>query len=366
MSVRVADVCAALEDWAPSAWAYEWDRCGLQTGASEWYVRGVLTCLTVTQAVFERARKAKADLIVSHHPLIWEPLTTLCPSDQRVRLGLELAQSRIACFSAHTNLDVVPGGVNDLLADALGLQERGPLHAVKHALQYKLITFVPATHLGKVREALSHAGAGVIGAYTHCSFSAQGTGSFLPGAGARPFSGNRGTLNEEPEHRIEMLVPRARLPRAVEALRQSHPYEEPAYDVVPLENRDPRIGLGLCGVLPKALSLDTFAAHVRDALEVDHVRVTGPKRKRIERVAVMGGAGGSDVGSLPDGTDAFVTGDVRYHDAIEAMSRDIAVIDAGHAGTEKLVVPALARFLRNRFPKMPVTAYLEPGVFRVV
>lgn len=366
MSVRVADVCSALEDWVPSVWAYEWDRCGLQTGAPDWRVRGVLTCLTVTPAAFERARKAEADFIVSHHPLIWDPLTSLCPTDPRVRLGLELAQARIACYSAHTSLDVAPGGVNELLAGALGLQDRGPLHAVKHALQYKLIAFVPETHLEKVRDALSQAGAGAIGAYTHCSFATPGTGTFLPGAGARPFSGNRGTLNEEPEHRIEMLVSKARLARALEALRQSHPYEEPAYDVVPLENRDPRIGLGLCGVLPKEISLDAFAVRVREALQVDHVRVAGPKRKRIKRVAVMGGAGGGDIGSLPDSTDAFVTGDVRYHDAMEAMSRDIAVIDAGHAGTEKLVVPALARFLRKRFPKMPVTAYLEPGVFRVV
>jgi len=366
MSARVADLCDALEDWAPASLAYEWDRCGLQTGAREWEVRGVMTCLTVTPAAFERARKAKADLVVSHHPLIWEPLTTLCPSDPRVRLALELAQARVACFSVHTNLDVAPGGVNDLLADALDLQDREPMRAVKHALQYKLVTFVPKTHLARVREALSQAGAGAIGAYTHCSFSAPGTGTFLPGAAARPFSGERGTLNEEPEHRIEMLIPKARLPRALEALRQSHPYEEVAYDVIPLENRDPRIGLGLCGALRKTLTLDAFAARAREALDVDHVRVAGPKRKRIKRVAVMGGAGGGDIGSLPDTVDAFVTGDVRYHDAMEAMSRDIAVIDAGHAGTEKLVAPALAGFLRKRFPKTPVTAYLEPGVFRVV
>ncbi len=366
MSYRVADYCDALEDWAPGALAYDWDRCGLQTGDRAWEVEGVLTCLTVTREAYERARKNKANFIVSHHPLIWDPLTTLCPSDPRVRLCLELAEARIACFSVHTNLDVAPGGVNDLLADALGLVDQKPLHAVKQAHQYKLVTYVPASDLDRVREALSRAGAGAIGAYSQCSFSTPGTGTFIPGPDASPFSGVVGKLNRETEHRLEMILPKARLSQALTALRRSHLYEEVAYDVIPLENRDPRIGLGVCGVLRKPMTLDAFAAHVRSVLRVDHVRVVGAKRKRIAQVAVMGGAGGGDVGSLPDTTDVYVTGDVRYNDALEALSRDIAVIDAGHSGTEMLVVPALATFLRNRFPGTPINPYVEPNAFRVV
>lgn len=360
MTIRLREVCAALEEWAPVAWAYEWDRPGLSIGDPEASVKRVYVCLTVTPAAARAAIKAKADLIVSHHPLIWEPFNALRLDDPHTRLCLDLARRKIACYSAHTNLDMAPGGVNDTLADLIGLQNRRPLLPVKHAVQVKLVTFVPEAHLARVRDAVSQAGAGIIGEYTHCSFSVPGTGTFRPGGRANPFSGRKGLVNEEPERRFETLVARARLPQVLSALFASHPYEEVAYDVVPLENRDPRLGMGVRGDLPRPMPLRDFGRHISAILKLKEVRILGGARKRITRVAVLGGSGGSEIPGMAEDLDVLVTGDVKYHDALAAQQRNLAVIDAGHAGTERPIVPVIVCYLRKHFPALYVRASDEP------
>lgn len=355
-----------MEEWAPAGWAYPWDKAGLAIGEPGARVTGALVCLTVTREVYAAARAAKANLVVSHHPLIWEPLKSLRLDDPLTRLCLDFARARIACYSAHTNLDVAPGGVNHVLAQKLGLKDVGPLLRVSHGIQVKLVTFVPESHLAQVRDAVAEAGAGVIGDYTHCSFSAPGTGTFKPSARSHPFSGSIGKVNEEPEQRFEVLVNKARLGPVLEALFRAHPYEEVAYDVFPVDNLDPRLSLGLQGALPRPVSAKTFAAHVRRALQLSHVRMTGPAGKMVRRVAVLGGSGGGEAGGLPPGIDAYVTGDVRYHDAIDAGGRNLVVIDAGHAGTERLIVPVIADYLRTRFPDLNVAEFQEPECFRVL
>jgi len=362
----VGEICDAIERLAPSELAYTWDRVGLSCGHPDQKVKGVVVALTVTQDVVKTALRAKANLIVSHHPLIWEPLRSLRTDDPHTALCVRIAHAGIACFAAHTNLDVVPGGVNTVLAERLGLKTLQPLIPVPHAAQVKVVCFVPDTHLGDVRTAVCDAGAGVIGEYTQCSFSAPGVGTFLPGDKTRPFSGSRHTVNEEPERRFEVLVPKARLSGVIRALVSSHPYEEPAFDVVPLEAPDRTISLGLKGRLPRELTLNRFASKVREALDVAHVRVVGAGTHRVRIVGVLGGAGGSEIGSVPSDMDVLVTGDVDYHDALNALDRGLCVVDAGHVGTEKWIVPALARYLKSEYPKLKVTACEEPDPFRVV
>jgi putative NIF3 family GTP cyclohydrolase 1 type 2 len=298
--------------------------------------------------------------------LIWEPFRSLRADDLHAALCLDLVKADVACFAAHTNLDVVPGGVNTALAEHLGLRELDSLIPVPQASQVKLIAFVPESHLASVRDAVCAAGAGVIGEYTHCSFSSPGVGTFLPGDNAQPFSGRKHTVNEEPERRFEVLVPKARLGGVLQALCQAHPYEEPAYDVMNLESIDTTISLGLRGVLPRAQLLDTFAAHARKALDVTHVRVVGDKKRRVRTIGVLGGSGGGEIGSVPPGIDVLVTGDVDYHDALTAQERGMAVVDAGHAGTEKWIVPKLTAYLQDEFPKLRVTSYVERDLFRLV
>jgi len=364
--MKVADVIQVMDAWAPPALAYSWDKAGLATGSPDARVTGVLTCLTVTRAAFAAARRVKANVIVAHHPLIWDALTTLRRDDPRAALCVDIAAAGIACYSAHTNLDVVMDGVNHALAGRLGLRETCTLFPVPHAEQWKLVTFVPETHLAAVRDAVCAAGAGGIGKYTHCSFSAQGTGTFKPLADAKPFAGQKLRVNEEPERRFETIFPKHALTAVLAALRASHPYEEIAYDLVKLQNQDPNVSLGLRGALAKPLALGAFSELVRKKLGIAHVRVTGDLKRKIRTVAVMGGAGGSSAADVPGDIDVFVTGDVKYHEAVDAAERGLAVIDAGHHGTELPIVSLTAAHLKSKLPKLRVSTYLEPDPFVAV
>jgi dinuclear metal center YbgI/SA1388 family protein len=329
-------------------------------------VETVLVALTVTPEAFEAASQARAELIVAHHPLIWDPLTTLREDVPQARLCLDIARAGIACYSAHTNLDIVPDGVNHVLAGRLELMDVAPLIPTPHVKQVKLITFVPEADVERVRAAICEAGAGVIGDYTYCTFSTEGVGTFLPGEESSPYSGNKNALNEEEERRLETLVPKARLSAVLEALFEAHPYEEVAYDLVELANTPVDLSLGLRGRLKKAMPLTKFAAIVREALEISHVRVVGDDARRVQSVAVLGGSGGGSIAQAPDDVDVFVTGDVKYHEAQGALDRGLAVIDAGHHGTEKWIVPALAQYLKSELPELRVGTYIEPDLFRVV
>ena len=364
--MTVQDVCSAVDALAPPGLAFEGDRIGLLIGSPNAQVTRVLVTLTVDRQAFQKAHRLGAELIVAHHPIIYQPLAALRTDDPDTRLCLDLANAGIACFAAHTNLDVAPGGVNTVLAERLGLTDTSPLLPAPGANQVKLVTFVPESHLPAVRTAICEHGAGVIGDYTHCTFSAPGVGTFLPGEKARPFSGGKCAVNEEPEQRFEVLVTRARLSEVLAALKQAHPYEEVAHDIVQLENRDPDIGLGRRAVLPRATTLGAFARHVQAALKVPHVRMVGPSKQRVKAVGVLGGAGGSEVHAMPGGLDVLVTGDLGYHDALAAQSRGLGVVDAGHSGTEKWVVPGLAKYLRGKFKKLRVSTHVERDVFHAV
>jgi dinuclear metal center YbgI/SA1388 family protein len=366
MPITVQSICDAMEAWAPSSLAYDWDSVGLQIGNPNREVARVLSCLTVTPEVVERAERWDAQMIVSHHPVLFRPLKHLRTTDPQTRLCLRLAARDIACFAAHTNLDVVPGGVNTILAEDLGLGEIRPLIPIPKSGQVKLITFVPQSHLAPVRAAVTRAGAGEIGDYLECSFSTPGTGTFRPGASANPFSGAIGMLNEEPELRFEVLVPRVRLPKVLRALLEAHPYEEPAYDIVPLDNTDPRFALGARGALARSMTLEKFARHVCRALKLRHVRVVGKPGLRIRQVAVCGGAGGGEIPQIPRDIDVYVTGDLKYHEADAARMRGLALIDAGHVGTERNIATHMARYLRKKLPGVKTKAIIEPEIFTTI
>lgn len=366
--MNVADVIEVMDEWAPPSLAYSWDKAGLATGSPDDRVTKVLVCLTVTREAFAAAKRAKAQMIVSHHPLIWDPLTTLRRDDACAALCMDIAAAGIACYSAHTNLDVVRFGVNWALAAMLGAgPDPSPLFPVPQAEMWKLVTFVPDTHLAKVRDAVCELGeAGGIGKYTHCTFSVPGTGTFMPGPDAQPFTGAKLKLNEEPERRFETIFPKHALSRVLKALRKAHPYEEIAYDLVKLENGDPAVSLGVRYALQKPVPLGVYAEHVRKRLKVKHVRMVGDPNRKIRNVAVMGGAGGSSAADLPDDVDVFVTGDVKYHEALDAGERGIAIIDAGHHGTELPVLRFIVSRLEAMLPKLRVAEYREPDPFKAV
>lgn len=338
--VRLTEACYPPED------AEDWDEVGLMVGAPEDPVRRVLVSLDVTPQVIAEAVEQGADLVVAHHPLLFRPLARLTPDTASGRVALQAARAGVAVLAAHTNFDTAEIGTSDPAVALLGLEAVTPLQAAAGgSADVKLVTFVPSADTPKVLAALSDAGAGVIGEYDRCSFRVAGTGSFRPSPQAHPHLGERETLNEVPEDRLEVVVPPALLREVVSALWAVHPYEEVAYDVYPLVPSDParfRKGLGRVGRLPEPLALREVAARLADGLPSPHLRVAGDLDREVRRVAVCGGAGDRLIDAARAAeADVFVTGDLRHHPALDALTTGLALIDAGHYATEAPALPAL-------------------------
>ncbi len=346
----VGDIARVLEAWAPRATAQSYDNVGLQIGRLERVVERVLVALDVTPEVVEEAVRIRADLIVTHHPLLFKPLRTLTSRSLVSGLALRIAEEGIALFAAHTNLDAAPEGVSFALASALGLEDIEFLTRLEGSL-FKLVTFVPESHEDAVREALAAAGAGQIGDYDSCAFAVRGTGHFRPGPGADPYIGAvDGTVQSAEEVRVEVEVPRWYLDEALGAMKAAHPYEEVAYDVYPVEQRFSGAGLGAVGNLEAPLQPEDFLDRVSAALDVPAVRYAGPVRKPVSRVAVCGGAGADLMGAARRaGAQAFVTSDLSYHRFFEVMDErgvaDLLLIDAGHYETEAPIEAIIAEHL---------------------
>lgn len=332
MAVKVSDVVRWMEAWAPPALAEENDPIGLQVGSMRADVQRVAVALDVTEAVVDEAIERGAGLIIAHHPIIFRPLRALRTDRADGSLLRKLLRHEIGVFASHTNLDVAVGGVNDMLADALGLDsERRPLAKTYEEPLYKLAVFIPPAQAEAVREAVFAAGGGHIGKYSHCGFSAAGEGTFLPEEGARPFAGEAGRLERAQELRFETIVPESRKEHVVRAMIAAHPYEEVAYDVYRLELPGRSYGLGRIGELPAAMSLREFAAQAKAAFGVPSLRFVGDPERPVRRVAVLGGAGRSFMKQAASaGADVYVTGDIDHHTAHDALALGLAIVDPGH------------------------------------
>jgi len=343
----VRDVHEILESWAPGEIAWERDNIGLQVGSMSRRVRKILVALDVTDEVVREAREKDIDLIISHHPLLFHPVRNVTLDDRVGRLVHRLAQSGIALYSAHTNLDFTRGGVSFALAGRLGLHDPDFLQKDQSVLK-KIVVFVPADHADAVAAAMASAGAGKIGNYESCSFRVDGTGFFKPMAGAKPFIGATGRLEKVREVRLEMILPRWKLHDVVRGMRSAHPYEEIAYDAYDVSNISDSYGSGVIGELRKAMPLSKFLAHVERTLHVPGVRFAGRVRNRIKRVAACGGSGSNYLpAAIQRGADAFVTSDVPYHVFQECDDR-ISLIDAGHYETEQPIVAHVVEYLKTQ------------------
>lgn len=331
--VRVEHIVEAVERIAPSPLAEAWDNCGLQVGDPAADVGRVLVALTPVPEVFEEAEEKGADFLLLHHPLIFDPIQALDTSAYPGDLLARAIRGGFALYAAHTSYDAAPAGVSVALAQTVGL--RGPLRvlAPRGALR-KLVVFVPEGDVDAVARALAAAGAGVIGDYTECTFRTRGTGTFRGGDETNPYLGERGRLEKADEVRVETVVPAHAAGRATEAATAAHPYEEVALDVYPVEGFPEGCGYGRLGTLPEPVTAEELREHVSGSLGSPS-RLVAESGRRIERVAVLGGSGGSFIPeAAASGAHAYVTGDVDYHDALLAESLGLTVIDAGHAATE--------------------------------
>ncbi|MGE7636634.1 Nif3-like dinuclear metal center hexameric protein [Bacillus sp. AFS026049] len=336
-----------FEQFSPKHYAMEGDPIGLHVGQLNKPVTKVLIALDVLEEVVDEAIEHGVELIIAHHPLIYRPLKRIDTNTAGGRIIEKLIKHDIAVYAAHTNLDVAKGGVNDLLAEALQLQDTEVLIPTYETALKKLVVYVPKTDEQKVREALGQAGAGAIGNYSNCSFSGEGTGRFLPGEGSEPVIGSEGRLEEVAEMRIETIFPENIEKKVLAAMIKAHPYEEVAYDIYKLENKGESLGLGKIGVLAEEMTLEQFSEHVKRTLDVEKVRVVGDLQSPIKKVAVLGGDGNKYFTTAKfKGADVYVTGDMYYHTAHDAMMIGLNIVDPGH-NVEKVMKKGVARFLEK-------------------
>lgn len=355
MSVTVADIHRVIEDWAPSATAQSYDNVGLLVGRMSRQVNKVLVALDVTPQVVDEAIEQGADCLLVHHPLIFKPLKRLTDNSLESSLALRLAESGIALYVAHTNLDAARDGVSFQLARDLGVTEPEFLSTLPESI-VKVVVYCPVDAADDVRSAMFDAGAGRIGAYSECSFSSAGSGTFKPDNGTNPHIGQAGGPREQvSELRMEMEVARWHLGAVTRAMKSAHPYEEVAYDVIPVEQSYRDAGIGAVGDLPQAVSLGSFLDTVAKALDNPALRVVGDVESKVRRVAVCGGSGSDFIGlAMRSGADVYVTADVTYHRYFEVLDTDgnprMALVNAGHFETERCTEDLLVDRLTPSFP----------------
>ena len=350
MGVTVKQIVDVMEKIAPSYLAEEWDNIGLLLGGMNDSVETIMVCLDVTESVVNEAINQGVNMIISHHPVIFEGLKSLRSDDGKGRLLHLLIKNNIAVFSAHTNLDKASGGVDDVLAARLGLGNIEPLVRDEGEKLYKLVVFIPEGHEESVMQAMTDAGAGWIGKYSHCTFQAKGVGTFMPLDGTNPYIGQQGHIQRVGEIRLETIASYRYLEKIVQSMLSVHPYEEVAYDIYPLANKRNERGLGRIGKLPCKMHFEEFARKVCRDLNVPSVQVAGQTQREVQTVAICAGAGASLINkAYSKGAHVFVTGEMKYHDACDVEHLGIAVIAAGHFATEVFIVEELIHRLQMAF-----------------
>lgn len=342
------DIIKILEKFAPSYLIDSWDNCGLEFGNINKDVRKILLTLDVVPEVIEEAKKNKVDMIITHHPVIFKPIRHMTANDNRGKMFYEIIKNDLVIYSVHTNLDVCNGGINDTLSNVLKLQNTSILIESHQERLYKIVVFVPNTHVEDVRNAITESGGGWIGNYSHCTFNIEGIGTFMPREGTNPYIGSAGKIEKVEEVRVETIVKQSILDTVVNNMINAHPYEEVAYDIYPLLNKGFNYGYGRVGDLTEKMTLDSFAKFVKEKLGCNFIKVIGELNKEINRVAVCGGSGAEFIDqAYKKGVDVYVTGDIKYHDAQRALSLGLAIIDANHYDTEKIILPFLKEYIEK-------------------
>jgi len=343
---RIQDLVGLIHKLYAPELAEAWDNVGLQVGDPGRSLDRVMVALDPGLEAVEAARDAGAQALVTHHPLLFKPVKRLTPDDAVGKVLWTAVRDDVAIISAHTNLDCAVDGLNSWLAEKMSVKQAVPLQTV--AGDYlKLVVFVPVGHEEAVAEALFSAGGGQIGAYDQCSFRSSGEGTFRPGPGTQPYIGTVGQREKTEEVRLETIIPKRKLLRVLEKMQKSHPYEEVAYDLLPLQNQVPGAGLGRIGKLAQQTTLGEFAAGVKKSLGCDQLRLIGADQMPIRKVALCGGSGAFLLQTAHrQGADVLVTGDVKYHEARQAEELGIALIDAGHFATEQLMIEQVTQSLQ--------------------
>lgn len=348
--MQVKDVTNAIEAIAPLVYQESYDNCGIQVGDSNMEVTGTLLTLDVTEEVIDEAISRNCNLIIAHHPLIFSGLKKIMGRNYVERIVIKAIKNDITIYAAHTNLDNMLDGVNDKIAEKLGLINKKILTPKTNILS-KLYTYAPVSIADKVRDAMFAAGAGSIGNYTECSFSANGTGTFRPSAEAHPAIGKAGGPREtDTEVKIEVLVEKHWEREVLAAMRGAHIYEEIAYELIPIANTNQQIGAGIVGNLAEPMNEMDFLAFLKTKMKAEGIRHTQLNGKTIQRVAICGGSGSFLLNdAIGAKADIFITADFKYHQFFDAEGR-IIIADIGHYETEQFTPEIFEMVLKKKFP----------------
>jgi|SRR5690606_5354692 len=357
MEINIQEIIQSLENWAAPALQESYDNSGLQIGDTQQNCKGILVCLDFTEEVLEEAIEKNCNLIISHHPLIFKGIKSISGKNLIERCIIKAIKEDIVLYTIHTNLDSVIHGVNKEIADRLQLKNQQILSSRNESL-VKLYTYVPIANKEEVAQALFEAGAGNIGEYSECSFQTKGIGTFKPSENANPTIGKASGPRENVEEvKLEVIIPFYLVNKVFAALKKSHPYEEPAYEIIALKNQQGDFGFGILGELEKEMELKDFLQMVKENFNLKVIKHTNsPKISKIKTVALCGGSGAFLIGTAKaQKADIYITGDLKYHDYFLA-EEEIILADIGHFESEQFTIQLICRYLQKNFSKFAIHA----------
>jgi dinuclear metal center YbgI/SA1388 family protein len=351
--LKIKDITNYLEEIAPIRLQESYDNSGLILGSPENEIISALVTIDVTEEVIDEAIQKNIKLIIAHHPIIFSGLKKITGKNYVERVLLKAIKYDIAIYAAHTNFDSIIGGVNSKICEKLNLQNCKILQPAEGLLK-KLVTFIPEEHIEKVRKAVFNAGAGHIGNYDCCGYNSEGFGSFRGNEKTNPFVGEKGKIHYEKEIRFETIFPTFLQGKIIQALLNSHPYEEVAYDIYPLENRFENVGMGMAGELPEEIKEDEFLQLLKRTFNTGVIKHTKLKGKPAKKIAVCGGSGSFLLNqAITAKADFFVTGDFKYHQFFDAENK-IVIADIGHFESEQFTKELFYELLLKKFPTFAV------------
>jgi len=355
--MKVKDIAEQIEEIVPLKLAQDWDNAGLLIGNPQQNVKNILLTIDVTGDVVAEAKRLKTDLIVSYHPVIWDGLKKIT-ADGPTGVVYDLIRSGIAVFSIHTALDSAVGGVNDGLAEIVGIRDVKPISDYvdnRSRDNYKLVVFVPVESAAKVSNAVFAAGAGTIGNYSHCGFQAEGAGSFLPLKGAKPAIGKKGRIEMVPEIRFETIVPAEKLDNVIPAMKKAHPYETPAFDIFKLYGSENKFGSGRIGKLEKTTQLSRIVERIKKYTGAKTLGIVGSEKRLVKKAAVCAGACGKIINSvIAAKCDLYLTGELKHHQALAAQEAGLTCICLSHTVSERFILRKLARQMQRQIKQVTI------------
>ncbi|MBI2257445.1 MAG: Nif3-like dinuclear metal center hexameric protein [Flavobacteriia bacterium] len=351
--MQIKELTSYLESLFPISSQADFDNCGLQVGSLSRELSSVLVCLDITEEIIEEAITLGSNLIISHHPIIFKGIKKISEDNELNKILIQAIKNDITLYSIHTNIDHSINGVNKRIAEKLNLENIEILNKSNNNL-YKLVVFTPNEQVSQVENALFTHGAGNIGNYRECNFVSNGLGSYTPEAQSNPFLGEKEKRNFVDEKKIEVLVEKHKINSVVSAMISAHPYEEVAYDIIPLANSNSNEGSGMIGNLQHEVDAYTFLCHLKDVFHVSCIRHTETGLKKIKKVAFCGGAG---IFLLPTAiqqkADIFITGDVKYHDFFMSEKK-IIIADIGHYESEQFTKELICDVILKKFSNFAV------------